>query len=434
MARGRDGSARRTQVERSPSGKPSPAPAAIESIPATFRGDQIRNLIDHFFHALRRPVRTNLAFLVEAFVALTSLLRSCNGELSLASVARAMPLSTSFKQRYKRLSRFLDNRLFDPQGVAQGLFGVVVGLQRRRTIPVVLDQSTLGGEAQLLLAGVPFAGRVLPLGLMTFTYEDIRQRPQREKSQNFVERLFFLQLLEAAGGATLCFILDRGYARVSLMSELLSQPGSTFILRTRRDVTIDRRTPKGITRCKIGSLKAHSGRPRRLEAILYRSDKPIELDLVIYYESGHKEAWYLLVPPRSRDVLPDHDVVALYRQRMRIEQGFRDFKTHLGLRGLKLEVRVSERVQRLLLAFALAYALVVALGVSKIAEEARTRLEDSRATPRNGTQRILSARSLAALLLSGLCRELLIRLAATIRRLVARAMAGDGLYHVAARL
>lgn len=390
-------------------------------------------MIDSFFSALSRPVRKNLAFLVEAFVALTSLLRSCNGELNLASLARALPLRTSFKHRYKRLNRFLDNRLFDPQGVAQGLFAVVVGLRRGRSLPVVLDQSTLG-EAQLLMAGVPFAGRVLPLGLMTFTYQDIRNRPEREKSQNFVERLFFLQLLEAAGGAPLCFILDRGYARVSLMRELLSEPAAAFILRTRRDVSIERRKGDKVTRCKVGSLKAPPGRPLRLEGILYRGDKPIELDLVIYYERGHKEAWYLLVPPHSRETLPDNDVVALYRQRMRIEQGFRDFKTHLGLRGLRLEVRVSERVQRLLLAFTLAYALVVALGVSKLAEQARERLEDARATTRHGTARILSARSIAALLLCGLCGELLKRLTATIRRLVARVLAGDGLYYVAARL
>lgn len=432
MARSRTGTARRAYVAR-PSRASRQAPKATEPAPATFQDDQIRSLIDSFFSALSRPVRKNLAFLVEAFVTLTSLLRSCNGELSLASVARALPLGTSFKHRYKRLNRFLDNRLFDPQGVAQGLFAVVVGLRRRRPIPVVLDQSTLG-EAQLLMAGVPFAGRVLPLGLMTFTYEDIRNRPEREKSQNFVERLFFLQLLEAAGGAPLCFILDRGYARVSLMRELLSEPGAAFILRTRRNVTIERRKEQSVTRCKVGSLKARPGRPLRLEGILYRGDNPIELDLVIYYERGHKEAWYLLVPPRSRETLPDHDVVALYRQRMRIEQGFRDFKTHLGLRGLRLEVRVSERVQRLLLAFTLAYALVVALGVSKLAEDARKRLEDPRAATRHGTARILSARSLAALLLCGLCRELLKRLTSTIRRLVARALAGDGLYYVAARL
>jgi hypothetical protein len=100
----------------------------------------------------------------------------------LAAVARALPLETAFKHRYKRLTRFLDNRLFDPPGGAHGVFGVVVGLRRQGPLPGVLDQSTLGA-VQLRLAGVPFAGRVLPRGLMTFTYEDLRQRPSARRAR-----------------------------------------------------------------------------------------------------------------------------------------------------------------------------------------------------------------------------------------------------------
>ena len=84
----------------------------------------------------------------------------------------------------------------------------------------------------------------------------------------------------------------------------------------------------------------------------------------------------MVVPPGSAAALPTAQVVALYRRRMHIERGFRDFKTDLAVRGLQLQVRISERVERLLMAFTLAYALVVALGVSRLAEEARERLED----------------------------------------------------------
>ena len=399
-----------------------------------FPPDKLGELVERFFSGLRCPIRKNLRHLVSSFVTLTSTLRSCNGELSLASVARALPLPTSFRDRYKRLNRLLDNPRFDPQGVSEGLFGLVWGQKTRGFIPIIVDQSSLG-RAQLLMAGTPFAGRTLPLGLMTFTYEDIQTRPDREKSQNFVERLFFLQLLETAPeGCACCFILDRGYARVSLMQELLAQPGVRFVLRTRRNVVIEREKRGRSTKCAIGSLKAPAGRPRRLPRIRYRGTKPIEVDLLIYYEPGHKEPWYLLLPPGSSDTLPDHEVVAMYRRRMRIEQGFRDFKTHLGLSGLRLQVRVSERTQRLLLAFTLAYSLVVALGTTRVAEDVRERLESSRRTDRHGTSRILSARSVAALMLCGLCIEILSRLAKTLDRLANRALAGEGLYHCAPRL
>jgi len=202
------------------------------------------------------------------------------------------------------------------------------------------------------------------------------------------------------------------------MLELLRQPKTSFILRTQGKVMVWRKKHGRLRKCPIHRLRLHHGQPRRLERILYRGQHPIELDLVIYYEPGHKGPWYLLVPPGSADWLPKEKVVTLYRRRMSIEQGFRDFKTHLGVRGLQLQVRITERVQRLLQAFTLAYALIVSLGMSRVAQEARQRLEDRRCTARHETTQILSARTIAALLLCGLCAELLQSLSITIDRLL----------------
>src|SRR5207253_3376966 len=53
-----------------------------------------------------------------------------------------------------------------------------------------------------------------------------------------------------------------------------------------------------------------------------------------------------LIQPDSEAWLPTEEVVRLYRQRMQIEQCFRDWKSHLGLRGLHLQVQKSERLLR----------------------------------------------------------------------------------------
>jgi hypothetical protein len=299
----------------------------------------------------------------------------------------------------------------------------------------VLDQSTIG-TAQLLLAGLPQAGRILPLGMWVFTYDDIRQRPKREKSQNFLERLFLMRLLAATpAGRTLCFILDRGYNRLALVRHLLAQPDAFFILRSRRDIVVQRRKGRRMTRTPLGALRGRHGQPRRLERVRYGAGKTaLELDVIIYWERGHKECWYLVVPPGSARRVGDAEVVALYRRRMHVEQGFRDFKTHLGVRGLQLQVRISARIERLLMAFALAYALVVSLGMTRVVEGARPRLEDRRPSARHGTDRVLSVRTVAALLLGGLCSEFVRALCCTIERLVRRACGGAGMYYVALRL
>jgi hypothetical protein len=92
------------------------------------------------------------------------------------------------------------------------------------------------------------------------------------------------------------------------------------------------------------------------------------------------DCWYLLVPCWARRAWTPAQGVALYRRRMQIEQSFRDFKTHLGVRG-QLRVRIAERLCRLLLAFCLVYAVLVLLGVTPAGVKARRDLEISSPPP-----------------------------------------------------
>ena len=109
---------------------------------------------------------------------------------------------------------------------------------------------------------------------------------------------------------------------------------------------------------------------------------------------------FLLVPPDSESWLPTAEVVRLYRQRMQIEHCFRDWKSHLGLRGLHLQVDKSSRLLRLLMGFTLAYLLLLLLGQDPLAEKLRPIFEQRRHRPRHGTKRVLSVLSIALYLLS----------------------------------
>ena len=52
----------------------------------------------------------------------------------------------------------------------------------------------------------------------------------------------------------------------------------------------------------------------------------------IYFGKGYQDPWYLRVP--SGTSLRAEQIVELYAKRRSIEQGFRDWKTPLGVRGL----------------------------------------------------------------------------------------------------
>ena len=122
--------------------------------------------------------------------------------------------------------------------------------------------------------------------------------------------------------------------------------------------------------------------------------------MIVYRGKGFQEPWFLIVPPDSEAWLPTEEVVRLYRQRMQIEQCFRDWKSHLGLRGLHLQVEKSQRLLRLLMGFTLAYLIVLLLGQDPFAEQLRPHFEQQRRKPRHGTRRVLSVLSIALYLLS----------------------------------
>src|SRR5881397_3268456 len=310
------------------------------------------------FQCLRRTVQKNLAVLTVTFLQVLGAARGGNGRLSLGMLFRVLPTSGTAHAREKRLRRFLENRRLDPRGVTDGLARLIFGRRGNGLWPILFDQ-TKSEARQALLAGVPFEGRALPLAVYTFDY------PWQEtgaRSQNRLEEVFLLDVESALPAGT-----------------RVEHAGRT---------------------CKLGELRCGRDRPRRYRGVLYQASLRVPVDIVAFHDPTFQEPWWLVVPPNSEAILPTETVVALYRERMQIEHSFRDFKTHLGLRGLQLQVRVAERTGRLLLAFCIAYCLALVLGATPEAQRARRDLEIPRHRPRHGTCRTLSVLSLAMQMLA----------------------------------
>lgn len=348
--------------------------------------------VRQLFGTLRRSVQKNLVLLTLGFVELLGGCRSGQGKLSLAALSRCLPTAGTAHAREKRLHRFLANWRLDPKGVSGGLARMIFGRRGRGLWPVVFDQ-TKTGSAQALVAGIPFEGRVLPLAVYTFEYPWMEHAVA---SQNQLEEIFLADVETALpAGVRGVFIGDRGYGRASLLRHS-QMVGRLFVIRGRVGTRVEWQG----RRLKLGELACAPGSACRYRGVLYQAEQRVRVDVVAYHDPHFQQPWFLVVPPDSAAVLPTKTVVALYRERMQVEQGFRDFKTHLGLRGLQLKVKIAERTGRLLLAFFLAYTLALCLGASADVEAARPELETPRHRPRHGTTRTLSVLSLACLVLS----------------------------------
>lgn len=350
---------------------------------------RVRSLLRTAAPGLRRWLALNLALLTVAMLQLWRGARSGHGQLTLSALSRAVPLAEREKARSKRLARLLRNRHLVGSALTPLLVRLALGPRPRGWVPIVLDQTWLRGTPTLL-AGVRVAGRILPVAFACFEYATLR------KSQNALE--FALLLLVKASLPSGCrplFVLDRGYARAALLAQL-RQVGIPYLVRGRRNTLVR----IGTQWLALGRVPHRQGEAVRYPHVRYHATQREPVDLIIFHDPAFQEPWYLLVPPGSHRPLPTARVVALYRQRMHIELTFRDWKTHLGVRGLRLEVDIAPRLERLLLALTVAYTLAVLLGAGPAARRVRADCERLRTTPRHGTRRRLSALTVGILLLS----------------------------------
>ncbi len=354
--------------------------------------DLLRKLLE-LLYAYRGMIRVtilkNIALVTYGLVTLYHGARGGNGWLSKAALARCLPLAIGPKEREQRLYRFLNNVRLTPELLIPLHVVLACGSTFQERLPMILDQTTIRG-IETLVIGLIFEGRVLPIAFSCF------MKPLIHKSQNILEHSLILAVMSCFPIEARPFlILDRGYARVALFIHL-QQEGIPFLCRAPRTVMVYLQgQTKGQT---LGRFKIKPGQIRRY-SVLYHSQKKEPLDLIIYFGKGYEQPWYLLVP--SGTSLTAEQIVELYAKRMSIEQGFRDWKTHLGVRGLVFYGdNPAPRLTRLLLALSLSYLLCLALGSTEEALAVRAFVEIQRRKPRHGTTRTLSVLSIGILRLS----------------------------------
>jgi hypothetical protein len=367
--------------------RPGPQKAFLHELAPT--AQTLLALLGTLSPQLGRWLAINLAILTLAMLQLWRGARSGYGGLTLCALSRTMPLLTNEKARSKRLYRLLRNGCLDGPQMTPLLIRLALGPHPTGWIPIVVDQTDIRGTPTLM-AGVRIAGRVLPVAFACFEYATLY------KSQNAIESaLLKLVAAHLPPGCKPLFVMDRGYARVSLLKEL-AQLGIPYLIRGRSNTIVR----IGQQRIRLGRLPHRRGRAIRYSRVAYHDREQTLLDVVIFHDPHFKEPWYLLVPADTEALLPNETVVGLYRERMHIELTFRDWKTHLGIRGLRLEVDVAHRLERLILGLTVAYVLAVLIGAGPAARRVRANCEILRSTPRHGTRRRLSALSIGVLLLS----------------------------------
>lgn len=350
-------------------------------------------------HAARRRV------LVDAVRALIG-----GHRLSLTRLGRGMLGTGTLKAAIKRVDRLIGHeRIEDEAGLsAAGLLERLCALGVPLVIAVDWSAVAPGGRFVELRAAVSFLG----MGRALTVYQ--RVYPLRQLGSARVEHALLKQLhrwIEPATAVTV--ITDAGFRRPWFAQ--VERLGWNWIGRIRRGVKL---SCDGQDWATAGAWFAHAtARAQRWQgcSLTRKAAWPCELVLVrhpphrrkAYHCPGHgpsakaarqarlsaAEPWLLAHSPRLNAYRPD-EIVAMYAQRMHIEQCFRDAKS--GAFGMGLEIgrsRSALRIHALLLIATIAAFVLWHIGQLAEAEGLHRRFK---ATTR--PNRELSFISLAMLL------------------------------------
>jgi len=287
---------------------------------------------------------------------------------SLSRIARFCPVPTAHNHRLRRLWRFLRNPGFVPEQLYPQLIRALAPRwPAQLPVPLALDWTSAGGY-ELLVAALPWRGRAVLLwahacqgrwqGLLT--------------SRTHLEQAFIAAVTAALRAVRpqmrLVWIADRGFARLSLF-QFLAQLGVDCCLRVNAKTKIAWRGQKLL----LAELSVKPGQLLWLEGVIYRPQgRPFErggirVNVLVAWKRAKNqpqkglEPWYVVTTLES-----PQQALAYYRRRMRIEEGFRDWKQRLGLR--QAAVSTVERMARLVAGLVLATLVLAVLGLFGLPE------------------------------------------------------------------
>jgi hypothetical protein len=323
------------------------------------RKDAMKWVVSVCPDSLRKGQVTTLSVLVAATL---SAMR-----LSLAGIGRELAAAqeSSAKHAIKRVYRFLKNPAIEPVEVMPAVMTRLLRRHLKRCVKkpdrwpllVSLDWTKVR-RFHVLMAAIVVDGRALPL-----CWESYADKVQG-KSQNALEEAMLLQVQSALPpGVRIVVMADRGFGRASLI-EVCQRLKLDYLIRIKAKVHV--KTSRWSGRLDLFPVKR--GMCRGFKNATYRSDGVVTTNLVVRWKRSLPKAkdqpWYLATSLPLGNKATNVAISEWYKLRFDIEELFRDAKNeHLGWSLAKTRVTRADRLDRLILIAALAYVLLVAVGL-----------------------------------------------------------------------
>lgn len=291
---------------------------------------------------------------------------------NLNHMASEVPVKAKEKSTEQRFYRWLKNEGIDAQAYMMPFASQIIQNLGNRDITLLIDGSAVGKDCSALVIGVLYRKRVIPL-----TWVVNEGAKGHRTAETHIE--LFKQLLPILPETLDCYVLGDGeFDSDELLTWLSQNTNWLFTMRTSKTNLVW--TKDGYKAVEEDLAVGRAGYQARMDTTLTKQGK-VSVNVIGWWESKYDEPIYLVT--NWDDV---EAAMKKYRKRVMIETLFSDVKSR-GFGIDKSKISAPERLERLLLAVALAYIWMIYLG-SYVLESGKRELFESYECRKKSTFRL----------------------------------------------
>jgi len=250
----------------------------------------------------------------------------------------------------RRLQRFLKRELPMEVFFAQWTRSVVGEMKRRRTLVMIVDETKLKDELGVMVVGLVYHGRCIPLAWAVYRANDAEAYPAEGQVELILRLVGYIQA-GLAPHTPVRLLADRGLGTSPRLMQGLMDRGWTFLFRVTRQSKII--LPDG-TACTFYDQVPAPGGSYAAAGLVFKKRGRIPAYVRVLWGTSAQERWSLVT---NDPTLTGWE----YAERMWIEEAFRDLKSH----GWHIEDALFDdpaRMTRLWILLVVAYTWMLFIG------------------------------------------------------------------------
>ena len=274
-----------------------------------------------------------------------------SGNAQLSKMSTEIPTAAKDKSIEMRMRRWVKHPLIDVEVTYMPFAQQILTALANTPLMLAMDGSRVGRGCMVLMVGVVYRSRLLPLAWVVYA---------GKKGHTTAER--HLEVLRKVvplipKDAEVVLLGDAEYDTTAMLAWVQTHTTWQFVMRTGTNLLVR----SGAQWEPLGSFTVTHGRLRLIPQIAFTRTAALPANLVIWWGAAYAAPLFLVtnLPNASR-------AAWYYRRRFRIETFFSDQKSR-GFNLHKSHLADPERISRLLLAACLAYIWLMGLGLFTLA-------------------------------------------------------------------